>query len=310
VVVGVTAPDIAVEQPAGTLLASGGRRSFPAVALSKKASLTFIVRNTAGVSNSGSAAYLRITRISLSGANASEFHVSRSSISYIKPGRLTTFYVQFVPQSEGHKEALLSLTSNDPDESPYLIQLSASTPNSGDSGDDSEHSTEHATAATPSVQTSGVSAAVPDVPGASIPPQVTRTVVKTRPHKAVTLPAEGSPPDPLADATLYKLMLYALSGDPAAAAEADAMPEQEVVADHGHNYAALTFRRLKSADLWVYQVEESTDSTHWQSLPIPWPLVGDALDNGDGSEWVTVRSNVPLTPASQRFMRLRVEILP
>jgi hypothetical protein len=308
----VALPVIAVEQPARTLVASGGARSYPTVALGRIASLTFTVRNTLAGANPRSNSYLRITRIFLSGQNSSEFLVSKKSISSIRPGKSTTFNVQFAPQSEGRKEALLTLISNDPDESPYLIQLLASTPNIDDPDDDSDHETASRVAtAAPAVQSAKMSAVVPDVAIDSTPRQVTPGSAKEHVRKSPANPAVANPIDKPSDLALYKLWTFAFSGDPAKAAQADAMPEQVIVEDNGQDYGGLTFRRLKAVDmLLVYRIEESPDGTSWQALPIPWQFVGNAVDQGDGTERVMVRSNTPLTADNQGFMRVRVEILP
>jgi len=60
----------------------------------------------------------------------------------------------------------------------------------------------------------------------------------------------------------------------------------------------------------VYKIEESPDGTSWQTLTTPWRFVGNAVDQGAGTERVTVRSNTPLTADNQGFMRLKVEMLP
>jgi len=109
-------PDIAVEQPAGNPVASGGARSFGTVAMPKKPSLTFTIRNT-GHANLGSLG------VQVSGPNAAEFHVTASLSAPIKPGKSKTFKVQFAPVSAGAKQALLRIASNDPDENPYEITL-------------------------------------------------------------------------------------------------------------------------------------------------------------------------------------------
>ena len=49
---------------------------------------------------------------------------------------------------------------------------------------------------------------------------------------------------------------------------------------------------------------------HWQSVPLPWLLAGDIIDEGNGREFVTVRSATPGPDDIQYFMRLRVEVEP
>ena len=304
--VGVTVPDIALEQPQGTLLASGETRSFPSVALRKKAKMTFTLRNTLVGRDLGSAANLSITSVVLSGPNGDEFHLSApSSLRSLKPGKHKTFKVEFAPQSEGHKEALLTIYSNDPDESPYYVRLLATTPNS----DDDDHSPANRLAASV-VQETAANVVAPEVASADIIPQSTQGMMAALPENASVKSANVRPPDDFAQAGFYKLLEYAFSSDPARAAAADAMPQQVLTTVDGLVYPALNFRRLKSADMLIYKVEESTDLIHWQSVPMPWQLADTIIDQGDGYEWLTVLASAPLPADGQLFMRVRVELGP
>ena len=111
------APDLAVEQPAGSPVATGGSRSFGTVVMPKKPSLTFTLRNT-GMANLDNLA------VQLSGTNASDFKVTGNLSAPVKPGKSKTFKVQFVPQTAGNKQATLRITSNVPSAIPYEITLS------------------------------------------------------------------------------------------------------------------------------------------------------------------------------------------
>ena len=123
-------PVIALEQPAGSAVASGGTRSFAPLAVGKKATLSFTVRNTAAASGGAASSGLTITSALLSGPNAAEFHLSGSLSAPIAPGKSKTFKVQFAPTSAGSKTALLSIVSNDSAASPFLVTLLGATPNS------------------------------------------------------------------------------------------------------------------------------------------------------------------------------------
>jgi hypothetical protein len=305
--VGAIAPDIALEQPARSMLVSGESRSFPTVALRKKATLTFTVRNTLAGSDPGSATYLKISSMSLSGPNADEFHVSVNSINSIKPGRCKTFKVRFAPQSEGNKEALLSIFSNDPDESPYLVRLLGSTPNSGNANKADPVAVTAPLATDPAmVQELALNPTVPDVNNGGLSAQSTQSIVDALPQNDGAKHPDVRQPDD-DGAGLYQWLEYAFSGDPARAAEEDAMPRQVMAAVDGLLYPALNFRRLKSTDMLIFVVEESTDMIHWQAVPIPWQLADEIVDEGNGYEWLTVLSSVPLPVDGQLFMRLRVE---
>jgi hypothetical protein len=99
--------------------------------------------------------------------------------------------------------------------------------------------------------------------------------------------------------------------DPAAALP----PYESVEPDGGNDYLAITYRRLAggsgttgmgyTAGGIVYTVEYDGD------LADPWSTgsvvpVGSPVDNGDGTETVTVRLSTPVTVAERQFMRLRV----
>ncbi len=114
-------PDIALEVLKGSSIASGGSRDFGTVALKKKGKETFVIRNTGNSNLAGIA-------ITLSGLNAGEFVVKGNFTAPIKPGKIRKFTVQFAPTSGGIKQAQLAVTSNDPDESPYLVNLVGSGP--------------------------------------------------------------------------------------------------------------------------------------------------------------------------------------
>ena len=222
------------------------------------------------------------------------------------PGRFTTFTVQFAPRSAGSKVALLTITSNDPYKSPYLIQLRGSTPNSDNHGEKSGGDTaSRATAASAKPGTPVPDIATPGTTARTTPGTAGNDVRKSAAGSEVAVPV-----DVPGDLALYKLWTYAFSGDQVKAAEADAMPEEVIVEDNGHDYGGLTFQRLKAVDVLAYGIEESPDGTAWQALPTPWHMVGDPVDQGDGTEQVTVRSNTQLTAANQGYMRLRVDILP
>lgn len=79
-------------------------------------------------------------------------------------------------------------------------------------------------------------------------------------------------------------------------------------------FPTLTYRQLiggsgppgtgYSAQGFLYQVESSTNLQTWSSAGAE--LVGTAVDNGDGTQTVTVRSNTQYSPATPRqFLRLR-----
>jgi hypothetical protein len=409
-------PEIVLEQPVGQVLASGETRNFGTLALHKRHATVLIVRNTAAVTRPISAVTLRLSRVVLSGPNASEFHLIGKLLQQIQPGRRSTITVQFAPMSEGNKEALLSIFSNDPNESPYLVKLIGRTPNSytpdayekdntaadakpirnresqthniDSAGDvdwvsftvtrharqlqiatqDSKSdigyvlygpndptlplATNNGALATLSAGTyfikafckhpagtvasytlsatwlqsddenetakqenegkSRVASAVPKT--AQLVP--TPAVASSATPKPAALPVTGTiasaktvPSSGFNDA-LYNLLANAAGVDPSATDIPDPEPQPEVVTVNGQDYPALSFRRLIDPGNLVYVVEESADLSVWQALPLPWQLVGVSVDQGDGTELLTVRSETPLAADEQRVLRVRVEEVP
>jgi len=109
-------PDIAVEQPSGTVVVTGATRNLGTFALKKKATFVFAVSNTGTADLSGLA-------VSVTGVNAADFKVTANLSAPLKPGKSKTFKVLFAPASAGVKSAQLRIASNDPDENPYIVNL-------------------------------------------------------------------------------------------------------------------------------------------------------------------------------------------
>ena len=68
-------------------------------------------------------------------------------------------------------------------------------------------------------------------------------------------------------------------------------------------YLALTFRMQKNVLDLVYFVEASSGLDVWDQQGTQ---VGPAIDNGDGTESITIRDSVPINSTARRFVRLRV----
>ena len=117
---GAVAPEIVVEQPAGTDLTDGvSNTDFGSVPSGSSATRTFTIRNTGSADLTG-------LGILIDGADASMFTVTVSPVAPVVPGGSTTFTVTFAPTSAGAKLAALHIASNDSDENPFDISLSAS----------------------------------------------------------------------------------------------------------------------------------------------------------------------------------------
>lgn len=111
-------PDIAVLQPSTSNLKNGVKRSFGTVKIGKSGTAkVFVVRNK------GRAALTGI-RIVKSGPHAADFLLESSGSKRLDPNRSTSFKVRFKPKAKGTRSAVIKITSNDPDESPFEIRLS------------------------------------------------------------------------------------------------------------------------------------------------------------------------------------------
>jgi hypothetical protein len=114
------APDIAVEQPAGSNLIDGASTvTFPNAVVGNggQRSLTFTIRNTA-VSTP-----LTGLLLGIDGAAAGDYSVSGLTSTTVNGGSTATFVVTFAPTATGPRTAALHILSNDPDESPFDIAL-------------------------------------------------------------------------------------------------------------------------------------------------------------------------------------------
>jgi autotransporter-associated beta strand protein len=117
----VLPPEIAVEQPVGTNIATSGTQAFGNVGLGLTNSLTFTIRNSGDLPLSLSGT----TRVAISGTNADDFTVTTQPDATIAANGTTTFTVRFAPSvSVGARSAQLSITNNDSDENPFVINLS------------------------------------------------------------------------------------------------------------------------------------------------------------------------------------------
>ncbi len=112
-----TAPEIAVEQPAGTDLASGATKDFGLVAAGANANLLFTIRNPGNATLTG-------LGMTIDGVDSALFTVTASPTAPLSGlTGSTTFTVRFAPTSAGFKTATLHIASNDGDENPFNIAL-------------------------------------------------------------------------------------------------------------------------------------------------------------------------------------------
>ncbi len=113
------APDIAVEEPAGTTLEHGTASiSFGSLPLASTSPA-----RTVTVRNSGIANLINLT-VSLAGPNTDSFAVSAPGSSVLTPGSSTTFSVTCSPMAVGLQTSTIRITSNvTGPKNPFLISL-------------------------------------------------------------------------------------------------------------------------------------------------------------------------------------------
>jgi hypothetical protein len=110
-----SAPEIAVEQ-LGADVPSGVQQWFAYTPLGSSSDMSFTIRST-GKSD------LAITGVSFDGANADQFAIVTNPAASIASYDSTTLTLRFTPTSEGYKNAILRIASNDLDESPLEINI-------------------------------------------------------------------------------------------------------------------------------------------------------------------------------------------
>ena len=122
IVTGQSAPEIVVEEgsaPAVALVDNSGVSDFgPASASQAPVVKSFTIRNGGGTDLTGLA-------ILKSGTNQDDFTVGSLSASELVAGGSASFSVSFDPEETGARSALLRIVSNDADENPFEIHLSA-----------------------------------------------------------------------------------------------------------------------------------------------------------------------------------------
>jgi uncharacterized delta-60 repeat protein len=113
-----TFPDIAVQDAGGATLDSGnvvidfGNQDWPMTSTPR----TFTVTNVGTAALTGLA-------MSIGGYDPTEFVMGTLGSSSLAPGASTTFTVSFAPNGGGNRSAIISITSNDFDETPFSMTL-------------------------------------------------------------------------------------------------------------------------------------------------------------------------------------------
>ncbi|MES2594468.1 MAG: kelch repeat-containing protein [Verrucomicrobiota bacterium] len=116
---GGTSPEIAVEQPTGTGITSGGSRAYGTLDVGTTETLTFTVKNT------GTGA-LALGAITFGGTHPTDFKVTTAPGLSSLPATTgtTTFVVTYSPLGSGARSAVMHIASDDSDENPFDVNLS------------------------------------------------------------------------------------------------------------------------------------------------------------------------------------------
>ena len=104
--------------------------------------------------------------------------------------------------------------------------------------------------------------------------------------------------------TLNTVMEYGFGRNPTTS-DAGNNYRASLVDYDGADYLALSFRRQKGALDLSYEVQFSNDLISW--IPSE-ETVGEPRDNGDGTETVTIRDQIPASGNSNRYTRVRIAI--
>lgn len=105
------------------------------------------------------------------------------------------------------------------------------------------------------------------------------------------------------------LLEFAFGMNPYAGGQRDRMPKGAEATHNSQRYLAISFRRRIGETSIAYEVEESDNLSTWTTLNIPTQQVGLPVNNGDGTETVTVRASVPMEgPGFQSKCFLRVAV--
>lgn len=120
---GITAPEITVEQPAGSPLTDNiGALNFRSSLVGASGeSKTIVIRNSGTATLSG-------LGISVNGSNTGDFLISQLGVNSLEPGSSTQVTVTFNPTDSGGRSATIQVASNDSDENPFDIKVTGSAP--------------------------------------------------------------------------------------------------------------------------------------------------------------------------------------
>ena len=108
--------DIQIEAPLNTVLLDGVKDLDFGTVLGVGVKRTIYIKNT-GVAN------LTNLVVSMTGVNQSDFTITQPFLTKIPAGGVTTFDLTFTPKAEGTRTVNIQVSSNDPDENPYIFKV-------------------------------------------------------------------------------------------------------------------------------------------------------------------------------------------
>jgi hypothetical protein len=111
-------PEIGLELPEGTPIANGDPWNGGVIVVGEPRTFPLVIRNT-GIG------ILWDLAANIEGDDASSFALEIPPGASVNPGEQATFLLNAIPTTGGNKSASLRITSNDADENPYQIELSA-----------------------------------------------------------------------------------------------------------------------------------------------------------------------------------------
>lgn len=122
--VSLAPPDIAIEQPAGNEIVNGGEVNFGTKTINVGDSLNFRILNKGPVDGNW-LAFRRLNILGLTASTLPEFTITKDVYpkNSLHPLESADFTIKFTPRAAGVRAAQLLIESNDPDESPTVINL-------------------------------------------------------------------------------------------------------------------------------------------------------------------------------------------
>ena len=109
---------IVVEQPVNTVLVDGGSIDYGSLGLNVLNQIPFTIRNAGGQALTG-------VSVTITGTNANQFSVIDQPDTSVQPLDSTTFTIQAKITTVGAKTATLHVASNDPNNNPFDITVTA-----------------------------------------------------------------------------------------------------------------------------------------------------------------------------------------